>query len=422
MTFILLDIIDIYCVCRLLNYSLTFRLPRKTMLPVFSAVYALYVLMQVLSETFSSYPVKPAFLLLCSVFLFFLYSDVFYKKIFWIFFVMLILSQTWVEGFPGTNLSLSPEIILPRILLILPAVYFSRPKYGRENIFSGFYKEISAIIFIDGVYLALLFHLIYKKTLVLNVNTAIALSVFVLILVSALSIYLLYKVAGKSEEIMNNTLKLKQAEMEHKLTSDMASVVENLRSLRHDMNNHMSILQGFLSVGAYEEMEAYLSSLTQELSLANSFYFPENKVLSVLLNSKISKASQLGIEFETEILTSKTPFSERDLCAVIGNVIENAIEASSVHEKPYIYFTMYQDKGQLHIQCENTFVTAPVFKNGRPLTTKEDKTAHGIGTQNICSIVNAYHGTTGFSADERFHTVISLPMEKFNENSDSCVS
>ena len=97
---------------------------------------------------------------------------------------------------------------------------------------------------------------------------------------------------------MNTTLKLQQAEMEHKLTSDMTTVVENLRSLRHDMNNHMSILQG---------------------------------LLSILLNSKISKASQLGIKFETEILTSETPFSERDLCAVIDNVIENAIEASSVH-------------------------------------------------------------------------------------------
>lgn len=209
---------------------------------------------------------------------------------------------------------------------------------------------------------------------------------------------------------MNTTLKLQQAEMEHKLASDMTSVVEHLRSLRHDMNNHMSILQGLLSVGAYDDMAAYLNSLTQELSVANNFYFPENKVLSVLLNSKISKSTQLGIKFETEILTSETPFSERDLCAVIGNVLENAIEASSKHSQPSIYFKMYQDKKQLHIQCDNTFTTAPVFEDGRLLTTKEDKTAHGIGTQNICSIVEAYQGTSRFTVDERFHVVICIPV------------
>lgn len=402
--------VDIYCVCRLLNYSLTFRFPEKKLVPIFTGIYALYVLMQILTGTFSSYPVKPALLLLCSILLFFLYSDAFYKKIFWIFFVMLILYHISPGDVSQANSSRFMWMILSRILLFLPAVWLTRPKYGKEKIFQGFYKEISAILFIDGIYLALLINLFRHDNKSLTTETTIALSIFVLILISALSIYLLQKVTGKSEEIMNNTLKLKQAEMEHKLTSDMASVVENLRSLRHDMNNHMSVLQGFLSVGAYEEMETYLASLTQELSVANSFYFPENKVLSVLLNSKISKASQLGIEFETEILTSKTPFSERDLCAVIGNVLENAIEASSSHPKPYIYFTMYREGKQLHIQCDNTFVTAPVFENGRLLTTKEDKTTHGIGTQNICSIVETYRGTATFSVDEQFHAAISIPV------------
>ena len=83
--------VDIYCVCRLLNYSLTFRFPEKKLVPIFTGIYVLYVLMQILTGTFSSYPVKPALLLFCSILLFFLYSDAFYKKIFWIFFVMLIL-------------------------------------------------------------------------------------------------------------------------------------------------------------------------------------------------------------------------------------------------------------------------------------------------------------------------------------------
>lgn len=407
----LFGIIDIYCIYRLLNYNLTFRFSEKKLIPVHACIYALYILLQALAGRLSSYPLKLSLMLPLCISLFLIYSGVFYKKIFWIFFVMLILSHISFGDIPETKSAYFPFMILSRILLLLPAVYLTRPKYKKEKIFHGFYREISAIVCIDGIYLALIFNLFYSHTFFLDADTAIALSVFVLVLTSALSIYLLKKVAGKSEEIMNTTLKLQQAEMEHKLNSDMASVVENLRCLRHDMNNHMSILQGLLSVGAYDDMAAYLTSLTQELSVANNFYFPENKVLSVLLNSKISKASQLGIVFETEILTSETPFSERDLCAVIGNVIENAIEASSIHQKPYIYFTMYRDGQQLHIQCENTFVTAPVFENGRLLTTKKDKTTHGIGTQNIRSIVETYHGTVDFSADARFHVEIFVPIQ-----------
>lgn len=94
----------------------------------------------------------------------------------------------------------------------------------------------------------------------------------------------------------------------------------------------------------------------------------------------------------------------------MGNILENAIEASSTHEKPSICFKMYKEENQLHIQCDNTFTTAPIFENGKLITTKENKTTHGIGTQNICSVVEAYHGTIQFSVDEQFHVTITIPL------------
>lgn len=421
---VLFGIIDIYCIYRLLNHKLTFRFSRKKLVWVYAGIYVLYILMQTLMGIFSAYPVKlPLILLFYSSFLI-IYSDAFHIKLFWLFSAILALSLCELASSPlvmlithtplgdisQTKSAFCVGMVISRIMFFLIIAYLTRSADMKKSIFQGFSREIFAIIFIDGIYMTLTLNLFYYNAFYLDTDTAVILSVFVLLLVSALSIYLLHKVMKKSEEIMNTTLKLQQAEMEHKLTSDMTSVVEHLRSLRHDMNNHMSILQGLLSVGAYDDMAAYLNSLTQELSVANNFYFPENKVLSVLLNSKISKATQLGITFETEIPTSETPFSERDLCAVIGNILENAIEASSKHTEPYIYFTMYQDKQQLYIQCENTYTTAPVFENGRPLTTKEDKTTHGIGTQNICSIVEAYQGTARFSVDERFHVNISIPL------------
>lgn len=420
----LFSIVDIYCIYCMLNHNLTFRFSKKACVPIYISSYVFYMLMQVLAGIFSFYPVKLPLTLLFYLSLLINYSDALHKRLFWVLFAILTLSiceltaspfamlitHTSFEDISQTKSAYCVGMVLSRILFLFSAGYFTRSKFAKKKIFRGFSKEIFAIILIDGIYVTLLFNLFYYNAFFLDTDTALALSLFVLILISALSIYLLQKVMRKSEEIMNTTLKLQQAEMEHKLTSDMTSVVENLRSLRHDMNNHMSILQGLLSVGAYDDMEAYLTSLTKELSVANNFYFPENKVLSVLLNSKISKASHLGITFETEILTSETPFSERDLCAVIGNVIENAIEASSNHADPYIYFTMYQEEQQLRIQCDNTFATAPIFENDRLLTTKENKSTHGIGTQNIRSIVEAYHGTVMFSVDERFHVAISVPI------------
>lgn len=198
--------------------------------------------------------------------------------------------------------------------------------------------------------------------------------------------------------------------MEHKQNQDMAIVVEDLRALRHDMNNHMSVLQGLLGMKEYEDAKAYLSTITEELSVANSFVFIDNKVLSVLINNKISKARQLGITFDVEIMTSTTPFSDSDLCAVLGNILENAIEASSNHENPYIYFSMKKSDNRLLIQCDNTYTVTPVFEKGNLITTKSEKGYHGIGTKTIRSVVESYQGTCEFTVDEQFHVNISVPI------------
>ena len=64
---------------------------------------------------------------------------------------------------------------------------------------------------------------------------------------------------------------MQQIEMEHKQNEDMTIVVNDLRSLRHDMNNHMSVLQGLLAMQEYDDAKNYLSTITEELAVANSF-------------------------------------------------------------------------------------------------------------------------------------------------------
>ena len=417
---------DLYVLYILLNHKLTFRFSKNKVFPVYLLSYILFMLSQYLPDFFPSYPTQLFLMLTCCISLIMIHSGSIIQRTFWVTGTFLLLAlceliaipiALWITNVPfeaaiTTKSSYLLGMFLSRILFFMIVKWFIRSKYANTKFFSSFAREIVTIILVDFVYFALIAYLFYHNSIFLDINTAIVLSLCVLFVISVLSIYLLQKVMRKSDEFLNVSLKLQQAEMEYKLTSDMTSVVEKLRSLRHDMNNHMSILQGLLSVKAYDDMEAYLASITQELSVANNFYFPENKVFSVLLNSKISNAAQFGIRFETEIRTSTTPFSERDLCTLIGNILENAIEASSSHTSPYIYFSMYQENQQLHIQCDNTYSVVPVFKNGKLITTKENKTTHGIGTQNICSVVESYHGTVQFSVDDQFHVTISIPFPK----------
>lgn len=413
--------IDIFIYYRLLNNKLTYRFSRRTLIPAYSTCYIFLLLCTGASEWFPNVPIKILFMLSFFIILFAIYNDVFYKRILWIIvtffsttvceliilpFVLLCTNTSFTSFSDNLRLQIVGTIF-SRLLLLIIVEFLVRTK---KKLFDGFMKNFLLIILVDVTYAFIICNLFYINNIYLTTDMAIALSLFVMFVISILALYLLRKITKKSDEIMTTNLKLQQIEMEHKQNQDMAIVVEDLRALRHDMNNHMSILQGLLTMEEYDDAKAYLSTITEELTVANSFVFTDNKVLSVLLNNKISKASQLGITFEPELLTSSTPLSDSDLCAVIGNILENAIEASAQHENPYIYFSMKKANHQLLIQCDNTFTIPPVFEKGNLITTKSNKTYHGIGTKTIRSVVEVYHGTTEFTVDELFHVTILIPL------------
>ncbi len=419
--FYLLGIIDIYVYYATLCNKTTYRFPRRY-IPVSGFISYVILLGCGLAADFAPrLPLKLPLYMLFFLSLFVSFKGGSYKKALWItvtFFATMtceFIAITIVLPITGTKFadilsSPGPQLMGTAIARILLLIYLMIILRTKKTIATSFSKDFFLIILVDVIYSLIILSLFYFDNIFLTINAAITLSFSVMIIISFFAIYLLRKITKKSEEIMTTNLRMQQIEMEHKQNQDMAIVVEDLRALRHDMNNHMGVLQGLLSMKEYDDATDYLATITQELSVANSFIFIDNKILSVLINNKVTKARQMGITFEPEILVSTTPFTDGDLCALLGNILENAIEASSNHENPYISFSMRKEKQQLLIQCDNTFTTAPIFENGNLVTTKANKAYHGIGTKTIRSIVDSYHGTLEFTVDELFHVNISIPL------------
>lgn len=414
--------VDITVLYRLYIYKLGYRFSKKSHPISYLATSLLYFLVLYSSNIFPDIPIKMVFFFMLSACIYVITKGTPFKKIFWIitgFFitiiaevitlpiVMLFTKQTdmaIVINTPATHITV---LFASRLLIVVVIELLLR---STKRLYSGLIKDFFLIVLVDVIYALLVTSLFYIESKFITAESAIILSLFAVMLISALSLLLLRKIAKKSDEIIVTNLKLQQMEMEHKQNQDMTHIVESLRSLRHDMNNHMSVLHGLLSMGEIADAQSYLESISKDLEVANTFFFTENKILSVLLNNKISKANALGIHLEIELLTNTTPFADDELCAVLGNILENAIEANTEHENPHIFFSMKKSDRKLLIQCDNTYTKAPIFENGQLITSKTDKSYHGIGTQNIRSIVDRHHGTILFSTDELFHVDIAIPL------------
>jgi hypothetical protein len=231
-------------------------------------------------------------------------------------------------------------------------------------------------------------------------------------LTTMVTFYLIFKIEKESKKEIETRLKLQQIELELKQNKDIINITDNLRKLRHDMNNHIGLIKSLIYDQKYDELREYVDDLYHDVAVANEYIVLENKALSVLLNSKKEKAKELEVDFQSFVAASDFNIPEKDICVLFGNILDNAIEAASkaVNSK-FVTMSIQKTESGCIIQCENSIGEKPVVKKGKFLSSKSDKNLHGIGTGNIIDVVNKYNGKIKFDFDEEvFNIRIVMPV------------
>lgn len=269
--------------------------------------------------------------------------------------------------------------------------------------------EIITVIIVDVIFDIVAASLFQFGRFYFSTQNALIIVFIAVIMMNAMTIYTTYRVIKSTDAVMELNLKMQQIDMENKFTENITDTITELRNLRHDVNNNLSIIRGLLSIEEYTEAENYLESIMKDLNVANNYVFTENKLLDVLINTKINRAQTLGIPLDAKLFVKTFPMTDKDMCALIANILDNAIEGAKTSENAHIHFSIEKKNNNLRIICDNTYSVKPIIKKGKFVSTKSDKKYHGIGTQIITSIVEKYKGKIDFVIDEMFHIDISIP-------------
>lgn len=197
-----------------------------------------------------------------------------------------------------------------------------------------------------------------------------------------------------------------------KQRDEIENVYNTMRGWRHDYHNHMQTLKAYLSMNQLEEIHKYLDHLEEDLDSIDIAVRTGNTSVNAILSSKISIAQKNGISVNYKAaVPPKVQVSDVHLCAIIGNLLDNAIEACQKvpQDKRFIRVYIGLFKEQLYISVQNSTEATRRKKLNELITSKMGE--HGLGLKRVDKIVYSYDGYVNRKNEPGiFATEIMLPM------------
>ena len=205
--------------------------------------------------------------------------------------------------------------------------------------------------------------------------------------------------------------KLQEEELDQYAT-EVETVYRQLRGIKHDYRNHLQGMSAFVETDQLDELENYIHQLNNELNQVDSIIRTGNTMIDALVNTKLTIAQEHGVElYATAIAPEKLPIENVDLAIILGNLLNNAVEATTKTEKTemeqFIRLYIAPMKDNLYISVTNT-----MKKNPQPqFLSLKASNRQGYGIYRIDQAVKKYHGLINRQwEDGVFATEITIPL------------
>lgn len=192
-----------------------------------------------------------------------------------------------------------------------------------------------------------------------------------------------------------------------------------IRKIRHDMKNNLTVLSLLLENGDYDRMKTYLSELDASVSSTDTGLRSGNSIADAIIFDKKRKAEEAGCTLLLAGTFTYTGMSAVDTCAILGNLFDNAIDAAAQMppEKRQIYLRFSKTENYFVICESNSCRKLLISDNNILSTSKNDKKNHGFGLLNLKEAVARYNGETKITCEPdknelyEFWIEIIIPFE-----------
>ena len=176
--------------------------------------------------------------------------------------------------------------------------------------------------------------------------------------------------------------------------------IQDATQARHDLRQHLRIIRSYLEDGSIDELREYLDRYEQYVPPDTNRTFCRNYAVNTIVCYYAEEARKAQVDFSVRVnIPEKLAVGEPELCAILGNLLENALDACrGITEcAPFIRLRADGTDGRIALVVDNTCLSAPAQRGGRFLSSKHG--GYGTGTASVRAIAERYNGTAEFRCE-----------------------
>ena len=259
---------------------------------------------------------------------------------------------------------------------------------------------------------------IFRANLSAGVDTDSPISLvigFGLIAINVFTYILMKRISDKNHEREILLLDKAQNEVYYSQLTEYENQLNEMRKIRHDMKSHLQCLASLISKNDNKQAEEYIDDIIEnKLDFGYDYIKTENKVVDSIINMKLFQCKKDGITTIVHINKFDTYVEDTDMCALLSNILDNAIEASiKENDRKEVCIEIMPKKGYVNIIVKNAISHSVLESNPDLKTTKTNDHIHGIGMRSTADIVKKYDGMLDFYEQNKFFVAdVWLPLKK----------
>lgn len=202
--------------------------------------------------------------------------------------------------------------------------------------------------------------------------------------------------------------------------NEIKEIYLQMRGWRHDYHNHMQTMKAYLAMDNLKDLEEYLDELEEDLKGIDTMVKSGNNMIDAIINSKLSLAKKDSIKLNVKIkVLPKLSISDVDLCVIIGNLLDNAIEASRKIPEENRFIRLYMDTvgQQFYLSIQNSAKEILNFNERNYISSKRGE--HGLGMKRVRLLVEKYKGYLNLQNEPGiFASEVTIPLVDTVKNVD----